>query len=131
MRSGQRDKRRGVSLATARRIVLGLEGVEEARSYGMPAFKVNGRFFARFRDDDSVLVLQLATIDERAVLMKLDPDAFFFTDHYRDYPAVLIRLASVPEGLLDSVVGDAHSAAKSRKPPRPQSRPSRTRKRTR
>jgi hypothetical protein len=53
------------------------------------------------------LVLQLATIAEREVLMELDPRAFFFTDHYRNYPAVLIRLADVPRSLFAVVVKEA------------------------
>jgi len=73
----------------------------------MPSFLLDGRFFARFRDDDSVLVLQLGTIAERDVLMDLDPRAFFFTEHYRNYPAVLIRLAEVPKPLLVDVVKEA------------------------
>lgn len=73
----------------------------------MPSFLLDGRFFARFRDDDTVLVLQLGTIAERDVLMDLDPHAFFFTEHYRNYPAVLIRLAEVPKPLLVDVVKEA------------------------
>lgn len=93
-----------VRVADVRRLLLGLPGVVEGRSYGFPSFLLNGRFLARFRDDDTVLVLQLATIDDRDVLMQLEPRAFFFTDHYRDYPAVLIRLADVPPSLFKDVV---------------------------
>ena len=99
--------RRGVQLADARRLLLDLPGVERGRSYGLPSFLLAGRFFARFRDDDTVLVLQLGTIAERDVLMDLDPRAFFFTEHYRNYPAVLIRLADVPKPLLADVVKEA------------------------
>jgi hypothetical protein len=73
----------------------------------MPSFLLHGRFLARFRDDDTVLVLQLASISERDVLMDLDARAFFFTEHYRDYPAVLIRLADVPRALFADVVMEA------------------------
>jgi hypothetical protein len=106
-------KSKGVSVAKARRILLGSSGVEEGRSYGLPSFLLGGRFFARFRDDDTVLVLQIASIAEREILIQLDPDAFFFTEHYRDYPAVLIRLAAVPEGLLASVIQETHLHAAS------------------
>jgi len=98
---------RGVRLADARRLLLGLPGIAQGRSYGLPSFLLDGRFFARFRDDDTVLVLQLATIAEREVLMDLDPRAFFFTEHYRNYPAVLIRLEEVPKPLLVDVVKEA------------------------
>jgi hypothetical protein len=104
---------RGVSVGEARRLLLRLANVTEGLSYGMPSFLVNGRFLARFRDHDEVLVLQLATIGDREVLMQIDPRAFFFTDHYRDYPAVLIRLAEVPPPLFADVVEEAwrHVAA--------------------
>ena len=98
---------RGITVAAARRFVLDLPDIIEGRSYGMPSFLLQGRFFARFRDEDTVLVLQLATIAEREVLMELDPRAFFFTDHYRNYPAVLIRLAEVPRPLFTAVVREA------------------------
>ena len=107
------EQPRGVHVQDARRLLLGLGNVVEGRSYGMPAFLLNGRFLARFRDGDTVLVLQLGTIGERDVLMQLEPRAFFFTEHYRNYPAVLIRLADVPRALLADVVSESwrHVAA--------------------
>jgi hypothetical protein len=114
-------RRAGLSVAAARRLILSLPDVAEGRSYGMPAFLLAGRFFARFRDDDTVLVLQLGSIDDRDVLMRLDPTAFFFTDHYRDYPAVLIRLAEISRSRLTEVLRVAWedvSARRARKPRR-------------
>ena len=99
-----------------RRLLLDLPGVVEGRFYGMPSFLLHGRFLARFRDDDTVLVLQIASIAEREVLMDLDPGAFFFTDHYRDYPAVLVRLADVPAPLLRDVIQEAWEHVSARPP---------------
>jgi hypothetical protein len=108
---------RGVRVQDVRRLLLGLPNVLEGRSYGMPSFLLNGRFLARFRDDDTVLVLQLATIAEREVLMQLEPQAFFFTEHYRNYPAVLIRFsgssALAPGRRCGSVVGPCRGNATS------------------
>jgi len=98
---------RGVSAAVAKGLMLRLPGVQEGRSYGYPAFLVAGQFFARFRDDETVLAIRLSSIADRDVLMRLDPKAFFFTDHYRDYPVVLIRLTDVTRGLLATVLKDA------------------------
>jgi hypothetical protein len=116
---------RGVPVPDARRLLLRLPNVSEGRSYGMPSFLLNGRFFARFRDDDTVLVLQLGTISDRDALMQLDPRTFFFTEHYRDYPAVLIRLAEVPRSLFADVVTEAWRQVAAMRPARPrhQSRP--------
>jgi hypothetical protein len=113
-----RPKGAGVAAARARQIILALPGVKPGRSYGYPCFMLNGNFLARFRDEDTVLVLQLASIADREVLMQLDPRAFFFTDHYRDYPAVLIRLAEIPRALLRHVLAESSEvvAAKPSKP---------------
>jgi len=108
-----------VRAADARRLLLGLANVVEGTSYGFPSFLLNGRFLARFRDGDAVLVLELGSIDDRDVLMQMAPDAFFFTDHYRNYPAVLIRLAEVPRPLFRDVVKQAWKHVSARPPARP------------
>jgi len=110
---------RGVQVAEVRRLLLSFAKVVEGRSYGMPSFLLNGHFLARFRDEDTVLVVQLATIGERDVLMELDPRAFFFTDHYRNYPAVLVRLAEVPPALLRDVLQESWSHVTALPPARP------------
>jgi len=51
--------------------------------------------------------------------MELDPTAFFFTEHYRNYPAVLIRLADVPPSLLVDVVTEARRQVSARRAVRP------------
>ena len=115
-----------IRVADARRFLLGLDNVVEGRSYGFPSFLVHGHFLARFRDDDTVLALRIASIDDRDVLMQMNSEAFFFTDHYRDYPAVLIRLAKVPSALFRDVVTAAwkHASSKPKKRPRNRSRQS-------
>src|SRR5467141_3966399 len=125
----KRVQKRGMEVAAVRRVLLDLPDVVEGRSYGMPAFLLNGRFLARFRDDDTVLVVQLATISERDVLIELDPRAFFFTEHYRNYPAVLVLLVEVARPLLIDVVTEAWRHVASLPPPRPRKRPARGRKR--
>jgi hypothetical protein len=109
----------GVSVQAARQLLLDFPNVVEGRSYGMPAFLLNGRFLARFRDEHTVLVLQLATISEREVLMELDPGAFFFTEHYRKYPAVLVRLANVAAPLLTDLVTESWRHVSAMPPKRP------------
>lgn len=82
-----------------RRIALALPGVEEGTSYGTPAFRVRGKFFARLREDGESLVLK-CNLFERAFLMDDLPDVFYITDHYRDYPAVLVRISAASPALL-------------------------------
>jgi len=115
----KKNRLRGVSVQAARQLLLHLPNVVEGRSYGMPSFLLNSRFLARFRDEGTVLVLQLATVGEREVLMDLDPGAFFFTEHYRNYPAVLVRLAEVAAPLLSDVVTESWRHVSALPPGRP------------
>ena len=91
---------------TARRLTESLPGVEEGTSYGTPSWKVHGKFFARLRDDDTVLV---AKVDkgEKQLLMEAEPAVFFETPHYNGYGYVLVRLANIEEDELAEVVEDA------------------------
>jgi hypothetical protein len=98
---------RGVAVPAIRRLLLDLPNVVEGRYYGMPSFLLNGRFLARFRDGGTVLVLQLAAISDRDTLIDLDAGAFFFTEHYRNYPSVLVRLAEVDRALLEEAIAEA------------------------
>jgi hypothetical protein len=81
-----------------RQIALAFPGAEEGVSYGRPAFKVNGKFFTRLRAEDDSVVLMEVPFDEREMLMEADPQTFHFTAHYKDYPCVLARIATLHSG---------------------------------
>ena len=79
-----------------RALLLSFPGVEDGVSYGEPSFKVAGKFFTWLRPalDDSIVV-HLGNRDERDLLIEADPATFHFTNHYRDHPIVLARIATV------------------------------------
>lgn len=87
-----------------RAIVSTLPGTSEGTSYGTPSFRVGKAFLTRLREDGETLVVPLAALDEREALIEGAPQVYFVTDHYRDWPSVLVRLPSArPEhvaGLL-------------------------------
>ena len=89
-----------------RRLALALPGVEEGTSYGTPAFRVRGKFFARLREDEDSVVIKI-DYDEREALMEADPETFYITDHYLNYPMLLIRLSTVRSGELDELLEQA------------------------
>lgn len=100
--------RRGPSVTyeTVRALARELPGVEEGRSYGTPALKVRGKLFVRLKEDGETIVLRMDAF-ERAVLLQLAPQTFFITEHYRDYPWVLVRLSAVAREQLWELLGDA------------------------
>jgi hypothetical protein len=95
-----------VTLDTVRRLALALPAVEEGLSYGTPAFRVRGKLFARLREDGDSLVVKI-DFDEREILMLADPQTFYITDHYRNYPAMLVRLSVVRPAVLRGLLEDA------------------------
>jgi hypothetical protein len=82
------------------KIGLQFPGVEESTAYGTPSLKAFGKFMTRLRSEDGSLVLVGATFDEREMLMEAEPDTFHTTPHYKDYPSVLARLATVDPGTV-------------------------------
>ncbi|MDQ6828000.1 MAG: MmcQ/YjbR family DNA-binding protein [Gemmatimonadota bacterium] len=86
-------------------LVRHLPGVEESTSYGTLSIKVKGKFMARLKEDGETLAMRTTFID-RDMLMRVSPETYFITDHYRDYPAVLVRLASADRAQLAELLED-------------------------
>ena len=78
---------------------LALPGVEVGASYGTPALKVRGKLLCRLKEDRITVVVPIS-FDEREMLMEAEPKTFFITDHYRAWPMMLVRLATVDQGTL-------------------------------
>jgi hypothetical protein len=83
-----------VSFETVREIARALPGAVEGTSYGTPAFHVGKSLFARLHQDGESLVVKIG-FDERAMRMRTDPATFYITNHYLNYPMMLVRLARV------------------------------------
>jgi hypothetical protein len=81
-----------------------LPGVEESSSYGTPALKVKGRFMCRLRTEaEGALAIRCDFLD-RQILLQADPRVFFVTDHYLNYPMILVRLEKIRLSALPDLV---------------------------
>jgi hypothetical protein len=81
-----------------------LPGVEESASYGTPALKVKGRFLCRLRSEaEGALAIRCDFLD-RQILLQADPEVFFVTEHYLDYPMILVRLNKIRLSALPDLV---------------------------
>jgi hypothetical protein len=94
-----------------RQIGLALPGVEESTAYGSPALKVQGKLLAcvpthRSAEPGSIVVR--VGFDDRAELLAAAPGAYYVTDHYLNYSAVLVRLSHVTLDALRDLLGMAH-----------------------
>lgn len=70
---------------------LALPDVELGTSYGQPALRFRGGTLAgTTAPDPDSFVLHVA-MAEKDVLLATDPATFWQTDHYRGWPAILVR----------------------------------------
>ena len=116
---------RNAHFAAARRMSLALPGVEESTAYGSPAFKVRGRMFAcaaihRSAEPGSLVVR--VPFEQRDEVVAAEPEVYYLTDHYVDYPCVLVRLSRVHPDALRDLLGMAYrfvsARGSRRRPPR-------------
>jgi hypothetical protein len=87
-----------------RKFALAWPEVEDGTSYGTPALKVRKKMLARLREDGDSLVMPGVPRDEREMLVESQPKLFYFTDHYRDYPMVLIRLSKAKRANVEPLL---------------------------
>ena len=107
-------KKAGVTFHDVRKIAATLPGAEESTSYGTSAFKVRDTLFVRLREDIDALVVRVE-IDQRQDMIDADPEVYFLTDHYLNYPWILVRLSSVRIDALADLLRGAWQLAISTK----------------
>ena len=100
----------------ARRIAAALPETEDRSGPDSLAFAVRGKQFAwtfqekvdgRGPREPVLEVLAVrCTPEAKDMLLASDPAKFFTTDHYRGFPAVLVRLAAVDESELRELLVD-------------------------
>jgi hypothetical protein len=96
-------KESGMTWDEVREVALKWPGMADSRSYGTASLKVKGKFVARLREDGETVALRIDVL-ERQERMAADPAAFFVTDHYVNYPAVVVRLAKVKRRDLSELI---------------------------
>jgi hypothetical protein len=96
---------------SVREIARALPGAVEGTSYGTPAFHVRKKLFVRLHQSGESIVV-MVSFPVRDMLMQVDPETCFITDHYRDYPAMLVRLSKVrPKALRELIEESWRSCA--------------------
>jgi len=96
---------RAIDFDTVKQLARKIGDFEEHSARGAPAIKAGGKLWAWMPVKKEVEPGTLAVrvdLAERTEMIAAAPDIYYFTDHYRDYPAVLVRLSRIhPDGLLD------------------------------
>ena len=97
-----------VTFETVREIGLALPEVEDSTMHGKLALKVRGKLLTCLAIHKSAepesLVVRI-DLEQRAGLLEEAPETYYVTDHYRNYPAVLVRLSRIPTDQLRDLLG--------------------------
>jgi hypothetical protein len=106
---------------SVREVGLTFPDVSESTMYGSPALKVNGNLLACVPVNKSVEPNSAAfkvDFDLRAALIKQNPKIYYVTEHYANYPMVLVRLSRMESKELRELLGLAWSFVSAKKPTR-------------
>src|SRR5688572_33383894 len=95
-----------------------LPDVEPGTTWGVSALKVRGKLLAcqaihRSAEPNSIVVK--IGMDQREELIAAEPDIYYITDHYVNYPSVLVRLSRIDGDALRDLLGMAWRLADTKK----------------
>ena len=111
--------------ADARKLAAAIEGAADESTEAHLAFAVAGKGFAwtfmrratpkAKRAPDIATLAVSCTHESKAMLIEAAPEIYFDDDHYRGYPAVLVRLKAISKKELGALL----KAAAELKRPKP------------
>jgi hypothetical protein len=106
-----------VDLSTLRRLALALPEVEASPDGARLAFSVRGKgvawsYFARAhpkarRELVEGVIAVRCRLETKEMLIEAAPERFFDDDHYRGFPAVLVRLEAIEADELAGLLAQA------------------------
>jgi hypothetical protein len=102
--------RKKIDFDVVRELAMTLPHVEESTIHGAPSLKVRGRLLTcpaihRSAEPNSIAVR--IDFDQRAELIAEAPSIYYVTDHYVNYPTVLVRLSRIDREALRDLLGMA------------------------
>jgi len=108
--------RHSVDFDIVRKLAHEIGAMEECTVHGAPSLKVRGKLLACIPVHKSAepgsLVVRIDT-KQRAKLIASASDVYYVTDHYVNYPTVLVRLSHIQPGALEELIRIAWSFAHS------------------
>jgi hypothetical protein len=108
-----------MDVQVVRRIAAALPGTEDASTAERLAFWIAGRGYAwsylrrehpkKPRTPCLEVLAVRCPIERKELLIEAAPELYFDDDHYRGYPALLVRLEAIGEPELAALLADAHA----------------------
>jgi hypothetical protein len=90
-----------IYLDKLRKLIAPLPEVNEGVCYGTPCFYVRKKLMMRMKEDGETLAIYN---DDRGEWIKQQPAVYYFTDHYKNYPMMLVRMNKVTDKDLKALL---------------------------
>ena len=110
MKAGKPRARRGVSVATLRKLALELPDVVDITTERGIAFRTSGRMLlcsAIHKSAEPGSIVIRVSVEQRARLLAEHPDALYLPPHYASSSAILARLPRIDRKLLREILSAA------------------------
>jgi len=111
-----------ISRSDGWKIALAIPGTEEVLWFKKPAVFLHGQFLTKVHDKEDAMALRVSSMEMRDMMLEAEPGLFYITDHYRNFPFILARLAALTPKLLKEILAGRAAqlaekpAKKARKP---------------
>src|SRR5215470_11888859 len=96
-----------IDFDVVREMALELPDVEESTIHGAPSLKVRGRLLAcpaiHRSAEPNTFAVQI-DLDKRAEVIAAKPNVYYVTDHYVNYPTLLVRLEQIDRRSLKDLL---------------------------
>jgi hypothetical protein len=92
---GQTDLKTAFDRLCAAARDAGLTGIEPGTSYGRQSLRVQKKFFVGMKDAGTAVIY--CPLEEKELLIEAAPAIFYETDHYKGWPAILVRLDAISD----------------------------------
>ena len=97
------------------KIALAVPGAEEVLWFNKPAVFLHGQFLTKVHDKEEAMTFRVSSMEMRDMMLEAEPKLFYITDHYRNFPFVLVRLSALtPKLLKEMVAGRAAQLAQTK-----------------
>ena len=101
-----------ISRAQGWKIALAIPGAREVLWFRKPAVFLHDQFLTKVHDKEDAMVLRVGSMEMRDMMLEAEPKLFYITDHYRNFPYVLARLAALDRRTLkEMLIGRAAQLA--------------------
>src|SRR5579884_2174261 len=101
-----------ISRAQGWKIALSFPGATEVLWFRKPAIFLHDQFFTKVHDKEEAMTLRVSSMEMRDMMLEAEPELFYITDHYRNFPFILARLERLtPKTLKDILTGRAAQLA--------------------